>query len=49
MGLTFDKYYFAISHDFTFSDISNVTTGSEELSFGWNIQDARIGQRAFFD
>jgi len=49
MGLTFDKYYFAISHDFTFSDISSVTSGSEELSFGWNIQDARIKPRAFFD
>ena len=49
LGLTFDKYYFAISHDFTFSDISAVTSGSEELSFGWNIEDARIGQRAFFE
>jgi len=49
MGITFDKYYFSISHDFTFSDISNVTTGSEELSFGWNIEDARIGQRSFFE
>ena len=49
IGLTFDKYYFAISHDFTFSDISAVTSGSEELSFGWNIDDTRIHQRAFFD
>jgi type IX secretion system PorP/SprF family membrane protein len=49
VGLTFDKYYFAISHDFTFSDISSVTTGSEELTFGWNVDDARIHQNAFFE
>jgi type IX secretion system PorP/SprF family membrane protein len=49
MGITFDKYYFAISHDFTFSDISAVTTGSEELTFGWNINDSKIGQRTFFE
>ncbi len=49
IGLTFDQYYFAYSHDFTFTDISRVTTGSEELSFGWNIKDGRIGQRSFFE
>ncbi|MFP4663277.1 MAG: type IX secretion system membrane protein PorP/SprF [Bacteroidales bacterium] len=49
IGLTFDQYYFAFSHDFTFTDISRVTNGSEELSFGWNIQDGRIGQRSFFE
>lgn len=49
VGFTFDKYYFAISHDFTFSDISSVTNGSEELTFGWNIKDARIRPQAFFE
>lgn len=49
VGFTYDKYYFAISHDFTFSDLSNVTNGSEELTFGWNIHDSRIRQRSYFE
>lgn len=48
MGLKFEDYFFAFSHDFTFTDISRITAGSEELIFGWNIKDARIGGRMFF-
>ncbi len=49
IGLTFEDYFFAFSHDFTFSDISRITSGSEELIFGWNVKDVRIGQKSFFD
>lgn len=36
-GLNFEDYFFAISHDFTFSDLSVHTIGSQELIFGWNL------------
>lgn len=36
-GLNFDDYFFAISHDFTFSDLAVHTIGSQELIFGWNL------------
>lgn len=36
-GFTFEDYYFGMSHDFTFSDLSIHTIGSQELIFGWNL------------
>ncbi|MBN2778119.1 MAG: type IX secretion system membrane protein PorP/SprF [Bacteroidales bacterium] len=36
-GFTFEDYYFGMSHDFTFSDLSMHTIGSQELIFGWNL------------
>lgn len=49
LGIRFDNYYFGYSHDFTFSDISRVTTGSDELTFGWNISNKSIRRWAIFD
>lgn len=36
-GINFDDYFFGFSHDFTFSDLSHHTVGSQELVFGWNL------------
>ncbi len=36
-GFTFEDYFFGMSYDFTFSDLSAHTVGSQELIFGWNL------------
>ncbi len=36
-GFNFDDYFFGMSYDFTFSDLSAHTVGSQELVFGWNL------------
>ncbi|HXK80768.1 MAG TPA: type IX secretion system membrane protein PorP/SprF [Bacteroidales bacterium] len=48
IGFTFKEYHFGMSYDFTFSDLSNHTIGSQELVFGWNIGDSRIGTQRYF-
>ncbi|NLA24300.1 MAG: PorP/SprF family type IX secretion system membrane protein [Bacteroidales bacterium] len=47
-GLNYKEYYFAISHNFTFSDLSVHTIGSEELVFGWNIGKKYKKSKNFF-
>lgn len=46
-GINFDEYFFGFAHDFTFSDLSNHTVGSQELIFGWNIRIYRREGDAF--
>ncbi len=36
-GFTFDDYFFGFAYDWTFSDLSTHTIGSQELIFGWNL------------
>ena len=36
-GFNFDDYFFGMAYDFTFSDLSVHTVGSQELIFGWNL------------
>jgi type IX secretion system PorP/SprF family membrane protein len=36
-GFTFEDYFFGMAYDFTFSDLSAHTVGSQELIFGWNL------------
>lgn len=47
-GVKYKDYYFAISHDFTFSDSSTHTIGSEELIFGWNIGEKNSKSARFY-
>lgn len=47
-GVKYRDYYFAISHDFTFSDLSTHTIGSEELIFGWNIGEKNSKSARFY-
>ncbi len=48
IGMNYKGYYFAFSHDFTFSELSNFTIGSEELTFGWNIGDKSYKSSRFY-
>ena len=48
MGFSYNEYYFGLAYDFTFSDLSNHTIGSQELIFGWNIGDSRARSQRFF-
>ncbi len=48
MGIKYKDYYFAISHDFTFSDLATHTIGSEELIFGWNIGEKNSHSTKFY-
>ncbi len=47
-GFTFDDYFFGFSHDVTFSDLTNHTTGSQELIFGWNFGIERKYGKGFY-
>ncbi|MDD2634676.1 MAG: type IX secretion system membrane protein PorP/SprF [Bacteroidales bacterium] len=47
-GFTFDDYFFALAYDFTFSDLSTHTVGSQELVFGWNLGINSAQGRAFY-
>lgn len=49
LGIRVNQYYFGYAYDFTFSDLSSYTIGSQEFVFGMNIGDGRgRGGRSFF-
>ncbi|MDD4149291.1 MAG: type IX secretion system membrane protein PorP/SprF [Bacteroidales bacterium] len=47
-GFNFDDYFFGMAYDFTFSDLSTHTVGSQELVFGWNIGINTAQGQAFY-
>ena len=47
-GFTFDDYFFGLAYDFTFSDLSSHTIGSQELVFGWNLGINSSQGRSFY-
>jgi type IX secretion system PorP/SprF family membrane protein len=47
-GFTFSDYFFGMAYDFTFSDLSAHTAGSQELIFGWNLGFKSTQGRAFY-
>lgn len=47
-GMRINKYYFGYAYDFTFSDLSSYTAGSQEIVFGVNIGDRRPSSQSFF-
>lgn len=47
-GFTFEDYFFGMAYDFTFSDLSAHTVGSQELIFGWNLGIKTKQGRAFY-
>jgi type IX secretion system PorP/SprF family membrane protein len=47
-GFNFDDYFFGMAYDFTFSDLSAHTVGSQELVFGWNLGIKTAQGTAFY-
>jgi type IX secretion system PorP/SprF family membrane protein len=48
IGLKIDNYYFGYAYDFTFSDLSSYTIGSQEIVIGINVGERVVGGRSFF-
>jgi len=48
IGLKIDNYYFGYAYDFTFSDLSSYTIGSQEIVIGINVGERIRGGRSFF-
>jgi type IX secretion system PorP/SprF family membrane protein len=48
IGLKINNYYFGYAYDFTFSDLSSYTIGSQEIVFGINVGEKVRGSRSFF-
>lgn len=48
VGMRVNQYYFGLSYDFTFSDLSAYTIGSTEIVFGINIGEGASVSRSFF-
>ncbi len=48
LGFNFDDYFFGMAYDFTFSDLSAHTIGSQELIFGWNLGINTAQGRSFY-
>jgi len=48
LGFNFDDYFFGMAYDFTFSDLSAHTVGSQELIFGWNLGINTAQGRSFY-
>ncbi|HOE05083.1 MAG TPA: type IX secretion system membrane protein PorP/SprF [Bacteroidales bacterium] len=47
-GVKINRYYLGYAYDFTFSDLSNYTIGSQEIVFGVNIGEPVKRGRSFF-
>ncbi len=47
-GVKINRYYLGYAYDFTFSDLSNYTIGSQEIVFGVNIGEPIRKGRSFF-
>ncbi|PLX08811.1 MAG: hypothetical protein C0596_05810 [Marinilabiliales bacterium] len=48
IGFKHKQYYFGYAYDFTFSDLSAYTFGSQEIIFGMNIGENTRRSRSFF-
>lgn len=48
IGIKINQYYFGYAYDFTFSDLSSYTIGSQEFVFGMNIGETGTSSRSFF-
>jgi type IX secretion system PorP/SprF family membrane protein len=48
IGMKVNQYYFGYAYDFTFSDLSYYTIGSQEFVFGMNIGETGTSSRSFF-
>ncbi|MDD4149292.1 MAG: type IX secretion system membrane protein PorP/SprF [Bacteroidales bacterium] len=48
IGFKHNQYYFGYAYDFTFSDLSAYTFGSQEIIFGMNIGENNRRSRSFF-
>lgn len=48
IGMKINNYYFGYAYDFTFSDLSSYTIGSQEIVFGINVGEKVRGSRSFF-
>ncbi|HOL98070.1 MAG TPA: type IX secretion system membrane protein PorP/SprF [Bacteroidales bacterium] len=48
LGFKHNQYYFGYAYDFTFSDLSAYTIGSQEIIFGMNIGENVRRSRSFF-
>lgn len=48
LGFKYNQYYFGYAYDFTFSDLSSYTYGSQEIIFGMNIGENTRKSRSFF-
>ncbi len=48
IGFKHNQYYFGYAYDFTFSDLSSYTFGSQEIIFGVNIGENVRRSRSFF-
>ncbi len=48
LGFKHKQYYFGYAYDFTFSDLSAYTFGSQEIIFGMNIGENTRRSRSFF-
>lgn len=48
IGFKHNQYYFGYAYDFTFSDLSGYTFGSQEIIFGMNIGENVRRSRSFF-
>lgn len=48
IGLKINNYYFGYAYDFTFSDLSSYTIGSQEFVFGINVGQRVNRGRSFF-
>lgn len=48
IGFKHNQYYFGYAYDFTFSDLSSYTFGSQEIIFGVNVGENTRKSRSFF-
>ena len=48
IGIKYQRYYLGYAYDFTFSDLSSYTIGSQEIVFGVNIGEPVKRGRSFF-
>ncbi|MGM0650281.1 MAG: PorP/SprF family type IX secretion system membrane protein [Bacteroidota bacterium] len=48
IGMKINNYYFGYAYDFTFSDLSSYTIGSQEIVFGINVGEKVKSSRSFF-
>jgi type IX secretion system PorP/SprF family membrane protein len=48
IGFKHNQYFFGYAYDFTFSDLSSYTYGSQEIVFGMNIGENTRRSRSFF-
>lgn len=45
IGFKYKSYFLGFAYDFTFSDLSKYTFGSQEIILGWNISESKGGKK----